>query len=45
MRASLEYVLLDGLSVTEALKVHKGPTEHVLQVIFLQVQLEITMFF
>uniref|UniRef100_A0A8R1TTS8 Uncharacterized protein n=1 Tax=Onchocerca volvulus TaxID=6282 RepID=A0A8R1TTS8_ONCVO len=32
MRASLEYVLLDGLSVTEALKVHKGPTEHVLQV-------------
>uniref|UniRef100_A0A915Q6M1 Uncharacterized protein n=1 Tax=Setaria digitata TaxID=48799 RepID=A0A915Q6M1_9BILA len=32
MRASLEYVLLDGLSVTEALKIHNGPTEHVLQV-------------
>ncbi|EJW80515.1 hypothetical protein WUBG_08578, partial [Wuchereria bancrofti] len=32
MRASLEYVLLDGLSVAEALKVHKDPTEHVLQV-------------
>ncbi|VBB31403.1 unnamed protein product [Acanthocheilonema viteae] len=32
MCANLEYVLLDGLSVTEALKVNKGPSEHVLQV-------------
>ncbi|KAK6110843.1 hypothetical protein QQG55_41330 [Brugia pahangi] len=32
MRTSLEYVLLDGLSVAEALRVHKSPTEHVLQV-------------
>uniref|UniRef100_A0A1I7VDH6 LisH domain-containing protein n=1 Tax=Loa loa TaxID=7209 RepID=A0A1I7VDH6_LOALO len=31
MRASLEYVLLDGFSVTEVLKVHKSPAEHVLQ--------------
>uniref|UniRef100_A0A0R3RSZ5 HTH psq-type domain-containing protein n=1 Tax=Elaeophora elaphi TaxID=1147741 RepID=A0A0R3RSZ5_9BILA len=32
MRASLEYVLLDGLSVNEALGILKGPSEHVLQV-------------
>ncbi|CAG9538886.1 unnamed protein product [Cercopithifilaria johnstoni] len=32
MCATLECVLLDGLSVTEALEVHKGPAEHVLQV-------------
>ncbi|VDD89976.1 unnamed protein product [Enterobius vermicularis] len=38
MRICLEDVLLDGLSVSETLKIHKGPTDHVLQVYLARVR-------
>uniref|UniRef100_A0A0N5AXD3 HTH psq-type domain-containing protein n=1 Tax=Syphacia muris TaxID=451379 RepID=A0A0N5AXD3_9BILA len=38
MRICLEDVLLDGLSVNETLKIHKGPTDHVLQVYLTRVR-------